>query len=168
MAKSSGAGPAAASPQKGKRTRPSAQKKQTVRGKEVPDAVKAAIMGALLSGQFQHDSDIAEHLKVSKGTISKYKDLIPPEYLEQVRTQKKDQIGEMVMGFLEHNFESLKSVDAFINDPDLGPEWIGRQGAAELATFYGVKADKNLKLLELIEAASAPEPDVQSVVEQDS
>lgn len=131
-------------------------KKKNNQGVETPDEVKAAIISALLSGQFQTDKEAAKAIGVHPGVVSKYKKLIPAEYLEQVLADKKDAIGEKIMEFLESALEGLKSIDQKLA---MNEEWLLRQNAAEIATFYGVKADKVIKILEAIERANEPVSD---------
>ena len=54
------------------------------------------------------------------------------------------------MDFLEEALGSLIRIDRITLDQD----WLLSQDAASLATFYGVKADKVIRILEAIERAN--------------
>lgn len=157
--KSSGAGPSASDLTKISKPGP-AKKTVTKKGKITPPEVTAQIIAALLSGQFQDDTELAAAVGTSKSNITKIKKSIPKEYLEQISAIKKDKIGQLVGEFLEGALHSLQRIDAVT----LNEEWLFNQGAAELATFYGVKADKVIKILEAIERAHS-EPDIIPVTE---
>lgn len=134
-----------------KKIKPAA-KKATVKGKDTPDVVKAQIIAALLSGEFQEDQDIATVVGVSKSTVSRLKKQIPDQYLKQIETKKKDRVGDLVIEFLESTLESLAKINVYTSDE----EWVKRQDAAGIAVLFGVKSDKIAKILEAIERANEP------------
>lgn len=151
--KSSGAGSEGTEPQSPQPPKKSTgnKKKVSYKGRSgTPPEVQAQIIGALLSGQFSEDQDVAKAIGVSKSTVSRLRKQIPPEYVRQIETEKKDRIGELVGEFLEEALESLKRIDAITHDQD----WLKAQDAPGLATFYGVKADKVIKILQAIEEAN--------------
>ncbi len=124
-----------------------------VKGSITPPEVQAQIIGALLSGQFATDAEVAKEAKVSKSTVSRIRKSIPPEYLKQIEIVKKDRIGELVVEFLESTLESLKKINEYTSEQ----EWIQRQDAAGIGVLFGIKADKVTKVLEAIERAHEPE-----------
>ena len=124
------------------------QVKPLVMGKGTPPEVQAQIFALLVSGQFHHDSDLAKHLNISKGTVTKYKKMIPPDVLEQVRAVKKERVGELIVKFLEETLESLSMMNAALT-----PDWYVKQDAPGLAIFFGVKVDKVAKILDSINRA---------------
>src|SRR5688572_21867781 len=117
---------------------------KTGKGIKTPPEVQAQIIAALLTGQFQTDEQVAEATGVSKHTVGRIRKHIPNEYLIQVELLKKDRIGELVGEYLEESLRSLIRIDMVT----LSEDWLWRQDAASLATFYGVKADKAYRLLE--------------------
>lgn len=131
------------------------------KGIKTPPEVQAQIIAALLTGQFQTDEQVAEIAGVSKHTVSRIKRQIPDAYLRQVETLKKDRISDLVAEYLEESLRSLIRIDAVT----LSEDWLWRQDAASLATFYGVKADKAYRLMEAIERAHRPESDEISATE---
>ena len=80
----------------------------------------------------------------SESTVSRLRASIPEEYL------KKEKIAGLVVDFLEEALGSLIRIDRITLDQD----WLLSQDAASLATFYGVKADKVIRILEAIERAN--------------
>jgi hypothetical protein len=119
-------------------------------GRAVPINVQAQIIASLLSGQFRTDAQIATEVSVSRMTVSRIRAAIPEEILLQLVTLKKERIGELVGEFLEESLESLKRIDKITSDS----EWLRLQDATGLSMFYGVKADKVIRLLEAIERAN--------------
>lgn len=147
----------------GAKSKPSRNTKRSTRkgnsGSDTPDAVKAQIFAMLMSGQYDHEHEIATQAGVAKSTVTKYKKLLPPEYLEQARTIKKERVGPLIVEFLETTLESLKAVNETTSDD----EWIRRQDASGLAVFFGVKTDKIAKILDAIHRA--PDEDEVRVTE---
>ncbi len=135
-----------------RRPRPS----RTGKGIKTPPEVQAEIIAALLTGQFQTDEQVAKATGVSKVTVCRIRKHIPEEYLKQLELLKKDWLGELVGEYLEESLRSLIRIDQVTRSE----EWLCQQDAASLATFYGVKADKAYRLMEAIERANRPEPDV--------
>ncbi len=71
--------------------------------------------------------------------------------LKEIVSSKKDRIGELITEMLEASLGSLTRIANITKDE----VWIKSQNAAELATLYGVKADKIIKILEAIERANS-------------
>jgi hypothetical protein len=131
------------------------------KGIQTSPEVQAQIIAALLSGQFLTDTEVATATGVSKPTVSRIKKQIPIKFLTRVEVRKNDQISDLVVEFLKEALRSQKRIDSVT----LSPEWLFRQDAASIATFYGVKADKLIRFLEAIERAHQPEPDERNVAE---
>lgn len=135
-------------------------KKKTGKSKgsphETPPEVIAQIVGYYMSGEFSNAAEIAEHVGVAKKTVLKYQKYIPKD-LVLFKDSKKDtdataRVEDLLIGFLSTSLESLQRINAVTNDE----EWIKRQTAVELATLYGTKADRVLKILSAIQAANDP------------
>jgi hypothetical protein len=121
------------------------------KGRQTPIEVQAQIIAALLSGQFSNDSDIALEARVSKATVSRIRASLPANILANIITKKEDRMAELVAEFLEEGLESLKRIDGITIDGD----WLRTQDAPGLATLYGVKADKVIRILEAVERANS-------------
>ena len=109
-------------------------------GKTYDDNTKAAVMAALLNGQSV--SSVAKQYKIPKGTISGWKSKAAG--VGKATTQKKDEIGELIIQYLEANLKALKiQVEQFSN-----VDWLQHQNAADVAVLHGVMTDKAIRLLE--------------------
>ena len=116
-------------------------------GTPIPDNKKAAVIAALLAGQGVNQ--VAAEYKVPKASVSRLKKLIPQEQLEQVGTQKGENIANLIAQNLEASFEAIHNILQITGDA----QWLGKQPADELATFLGVTSDKVFRVLEAIENA---------------
>lgn len=104
-------------------------------------------MAALLSGQGVNE--VARDLKVHKSTVSRIKAELDQEKLQQVGTQKKERLIDLIEGHLKASLTAAMNLASMSNDKT----WLRSQSAGELAVFYGVLSDKSFKLLEAAGAA---------------
>ena len=108
---------------------------------------KAAAMAALLAGQGV--SEVArqyDHLPSS--TVSRWR--------ADARREAglSDNVGELLLGYLTANLETLQSQAVFFRDS----EWLRDQPAGELAVLHGVMTDKAVRLLEALEGSGVQPP----------
>jgi transposase len=115
------------------------------------DEKKAVVLAALLTGQGVNQ--IADKYKIPKSTVSRLKSKIPQEQLEQIGTQKADQLANLIAQNLEASFKARDNILRQTENAD----WLNKQSASELATLYGVAYDKDLRILEAIENAKTVE-----------
>lgn len=113
------------------------------------DEVRARALAALLEGQGV--TEVAEKYKLSKATVSRLKNTIGPETLEQIETQKKESIASLVESHLS---ESLKAATEIARQVGTDKQWLAKQTASEVAILYGVLTDKSIRILEAAEAAT--------------
>ncbi len=113
------------------------------------DGVKAPVMAALLEGQSV--SAVAKEYEIPKGTVSRWKKEAVGGVRED-RTQKRDgaSMGDLLLELLEKNVRSLIAISELTADKD----WLKRQGAAEIATLFGVKHDKAIRMIEAMNVGS--------------
>ena len=104
-----------------------------------PNGKKAAIIGALLTGESV--SKLAEEFGISRTTIYRWKKESPE--LQNV-TQKN--IGDLLLEYLQESLITLKEQAAFFRDPD----WLDKQEAADVAVLHGVMSDKSYRMLEAL------------------
>lgn len=116
-------------------------------GKPIPDGTKAAVIAALLEGQAV--SQVAATYKVSEASASRLRKAIPADRLKEVEIKKGKDLAELIVANLEASFEARKNILRQTENAD----WLNKQSAAELATLYGVAADKEFRVLEAIENA---------------
>lgn len=113
------------------------------------DETKAAALAALLSGQ--SIGDVAKEYKIPRGTIRSWKSRqANGESVATVATEKKIEVGELLIEYLRANLAALKAqVDVFSN-----PDWLKKQSAADAAVLHGVMTDKAVRLLEALSNAA--------------
>jgi transposase-like protein len=114
------------------------------------DETRAAVLAALLTGQSV--SAVAKEYKIPTGTVKSWKsreitnaDAVP------VATQKKEQIGELLLSYLHQNLETLRQQAKVFGDED----WLKKQHASDAAVLHGVMADKTIRLLEALSASKS-------------
>lgn len=118
------------------------------RGKAHSEETRATVMAALLAGQGV--TEIARQYQVPKATISRIKNEVLPDELEQVGTEKRARVENLLFSYLTRNLEALGNQcevagrEAYIN----------QQSGSDLATLHGVMADKAIRLLEAAALAS--------------
>lgn len=108
---------------------------------------KAAVMAALLLGQAV--GEISAKYNVPAATIRSWKSRQAHggNGVATVATQKKEQIGELLIQYLRESVKSLTAQAQFFADPN----WLRQQEASQLAVLHGVQADKAMRLLEAFE-----------------
>lgn len=121
------------------------EKSPKVAHKSYSEEVKAAVMAALLEGQSV--SSVAREYNIPKGTVSQWRKRAISKGVAEEATQKRgENIGELLLMLLRTNVESLIAISRATQDP----AWIKKQDAAELATFFGVKHDKVVRMVEAL------------------
>lgn len=101
---------------------------------------KAAVMAALLAGQSV--SEVADEYKIPEGTVKGWSSKLDRD--PSVPTTKKEEIGDLLVESLRENIETIRYISEKIRNED----WILKQDAASLATLFGVKMDKAIKVIE--------------------
>lgn len=110
---------------------------------------KAAVMSALMAGQAL--TKVAEEWNIPEGTIRSWKSRqYNGESVAIVATEKKEEVGELLVSYLQANLDTLRKQSEFFGDK----EWLQKQDASAVAVLHGVVADKTIRLLEAMNAAS--------------
>lgn len=109
--------------------------------RDYSDEVRAAVMASLLAGQSV--SAVAREYKLPKGTVSDWKRKAA-EGVGPTPTQKRNEIGAMLLELVEANIAALVAVSHTMADP----EWSRKQSASELGTIFGITYDKVIRMLE--------------------
>ena len=107
-------------------------------------SIRAAVMAALLSGQSV--GDVAEEYKIPQTTVSLWKSQV-----QQNNCYKKEQVGELLIGYLAINLETLQKQAKVFGDEN----WLKRQDASSVAVLHGVMVDKVFRLLEALGKSNA-------------
>ena len=109
--------------------------------------VKAQVLVALLTGQGAEK--VAQDYQIPVGTVKAWK--AKAKGPGGVATQKKEEIGQLLLGYLAVSLATLtKQAEVFADET-----WLKKQDASSVAVLHGVLADKAVRLLE----ALAPGPD---------
>ncbi len=122
-------------------------------GKPHPPETKAAVLAALVTGESV--SEVARQFKVSRTTVSMWRDSAQINDSTAVVREKRDDLGELVYGLVEESINTMVAQLRFARDP----EWLARQNAADLAVLFGVTADKATRLLAAFRPATPAETD---------
>jgi transposase-like protein len=125
-----------------------------VKGKKHPDEVRAKAIALLLVGCTV--MEVANELQLSHQTISNYKREIPEDKLGELGRKKGERLDDLVYQCLITNLETLNQQAVIVREP----EYILKQPADQLATLYGVMADKTLRLLGAATNASIPNREI--------
>ena len=107
------------------------------------------MLAALLSGQ--GSAEIAATYKIPEGTVRAMRSRMKngPETVATVTTDKKQQIGTLLVDYLHANLTTLrKQLDVFSD-----PVWLMKQSASDAAVLHGVMTDKAIRLLEALGGA---------------
>lgn len=123
------------------------------RGVPHTDETRTEVMAALLTGQGV--SEVAARYKLPKATVSRIKNELLPEQLEQVGTERGERIEEMLFDYLAANLSALKAQANVAADE----KYLKAFPPQQLAVLHGVMADKAVRL---IEASSTATPDSEA------
>lgn len=114
--------------------------------------VKAAVMGELLTGQAV--SKVADDYNIPIGTVKSWKSRQDNgESVAIVATQKKEQIGELLIDLLQDNIVTQRTILQTMQDVD----YLKSQDASDLAVLFGVISDKAFRMLEAFERGTRDE-----------
>ena len=122
-------------------------KPRPVKGKtKYSPETKAAVLAALLEGQGA--AKVAADFKLPQGTVDAWRSRMRnnPSPLHSVASEKADEIGDLLVGYLHANLETLKIQAIFFQDT----KWLSQQNAADAAVLHGVMTDKSIRLLEAL------------------
>lgn len=131
-----------------------------MQGKAHDDAVRGEVIAALLEGQGVNQ--VANALNLPKSTVSRIKNTLAVEQLEQVGTQKRDRLTSLIEGHLTESLKAATSLAVRVQDDT---EWFKGQNAADIAVLYGVLTDKAIRILEAAESAGNGEGEASGSVE---
>ena len=123
---------------------------EEVRGKAHSDGVRAEALAALLAGQGVNE--VARQYKLPKATVSRLKNQLMPEQLEQVGTQKKERIADLIESHLTNSLKAAAGIARRVTTDDA---WFSKQNAADVGVLYGILTDKSIRILEAAESANA-------------
>lgn len=114
--------------------------------KQYEPEVRAEVMAALLAGQGV--SAVSREYNIPSSTVSRWKRKAREE------AGRSDDVGELLLGYLRENLETLTAQARHFRDP----AWMKRWPAEQMAVLHGIVCDKTVRLLEALEGAPV-EPD---------
>ena len=114
-------------------------------------ALKAQIIGALLAGGAV--SDLARKYNLNKSTVSRIKASLASNELQQVATEKRDRIDDLILKTVATNLAALQHIAEFASER----EYIQQQPAEAIAVLYGQVANTSIRILEAASAAGIGE-----------
>lgn len=109
---------------------------------------KAQVMAALLTGQSV--AKVATDYNIPEGTVKSWKNRQKDSPVAKVATQKKEEIGDLIVEYLRTMLRTLITQAEHFGDK----QWLTAQGADQLAVLHGVAMDKTIRILEAIESKS--------------
>ena len=115
---------------------------------------KAQVLAALLEGQSV--SHVAAQYNIPEGTVKSWKSRQKNEPVASVATEKKEEIGDLLIDYLRTSLQTLKVQAEHFGDK----QWLNKQDASSLAVLHGVSMDKAIRLLEALEAGGEPRDSV--------
>jgi transposase-like protein len=113
------------------------------RGKAHSPETKAAVIAALLAGQGVNE--VATRYKVDKAVVSRWRQALPAQELQQVATEKKERLVDLIENHLKASLHGAAKIAGQAHDD----AWRSKQSAENLAVFYGVLSDKSIRLVEI-------------------
>lgn len=108
-------------------------------------------MAALLAGQSA--ASLSAEYHIPDATIRSWK--AKGSGVAGVDDEKKAEIGELLMAYLQANLIALQAQVKVFSDPD----WLKKQPASEAAVLHGVMTDKAIRLLEAFGRANDSDTD---------
>ena len=113
------------------------------KGKQTSPEIRAQVIAALLAGGSV--AKVATDYKLDKSTVSRIKGSLPEQTLQQVATEKKERLIDLVESHLAESLRAATEIARQTQDD----VWRSKQSAENLAVFYGVLSDKAIRLLEI-------------------
>jgi len=114
--------------------------------KATSDHIRSEAIAALLAGQGV--TEVARKYKLSKATVSRLKNTLAPETLQQIETEKQNTIAALIEGHLQESLKAAKKLAQKVSDNDA---WFFKQNAADIGVLYGILTDKSIRILEAAE-----------------
>lgn len=111
------------------------------------DAMKAAVMAALMAGQAVNE--VAKQYDIPASTVRNWKSAIKLE--GAVDQEQRYEIGDMLLAYLRESLHALRIQAAHFGKT----AWLDNQNASDLAVLHGVAADKALRIIEALAGGGA-------------
>jgi transposase-like protein len=112
------------------------------------DELRAQVLSKLLEGQSV--SSVARDFKIGKATVLGWRKDAGLNGHTPVGSEKRAELGELVLGYLRENLATLKVQAEILRDK----AYLQKQPAESLAVLHGVMFDKAVRLLEALDLDS--------------
>lgn len=119
-----------------------------MKGQQHSEETRAQIVAALLAGQGVNE--VSRKYNIPKATVSRLKNGLAVEQLEQVETLKKERLTDLIEAHLTQSLKAATGIASKVCDDT----WFAKQNAADIGVLYGILTDKAVRILEAAEAAS--------------
>src|SRR5688572_606287 len=123
-----------------------------MRGKKLDEDLQAKVIASLMAGSTV--TEVAKALDLPHTTVSEYRKTIPEDVFVEIRRKKGERLDDLVYQCLIRNLETMAQQSEIVSER----EYVIKQPAGELATLYGVMADKTIRLLAATTNAGFAEP----------
>mgnify|MGYP000873041024 FL=1 len=113
------------------------------------DETKALAIYSLLTGNSYEY--VSKEFDIPEGTLKSWKSEVlgSRSGASIVASEKKHQIGDLLLGLLEQEIITLQAIARMAANED----WSSKQEANDLAMFYGVMQDKAVRKIEALSGA---------------
>lgn len=111
------------------------------------DETRATVVACLLTGQSV--TEIARQYKLDKSVVSRIKTGMMPETLQQVATEKRENLDNLILCALESNLKALNSIATVVAEAD----YVRKQPAESIGVLYGILSDKAIRIIEAAQAS---------------
>jgi hypothetical protein len=120
------------------------------RGVQISDEVRAKVIAELLAGAAVNAT--ARKYSLPKSTVSRIRSEVAPEQLEQVGTEKRQRIDDLLLECISVHVEATIAIARHVSTK----EFLAAKSAESIVEVHREMSDTALRLLE---AASAAEPE---------
>ena len=129
-----------------------------MKGQAYSNEVRAEVIAALLAGQGV--SEVSRRYKIPKATVSRLKNGLAVEQLEQIETGKKEKLSALIENHLTESLKAATTLAQKVSNDD----WFIKQNAADIGVLYGILTDKSIRILEAAESAASETDSESSLV----
>jgi hypothetical protein len=117
----------------------------------ISDEVRAKVIAELLAGAPVNAT--ARKYKLGNATVSRLKSELSSEQLEQIGTEKRERIDQLLLASVATHLQALDNIATYVSTP----EYLGAKSPESIATLYKELAVTPLSILEAAGAAGVEE-----------
>ncbi len=121
-----------------------------MRGRAIDEQIRDQVVAAVLAGLGV--SEIARQYHLPKSTVSRIRNEVAPERLEQVGTEHRARLDDLLLSALSDNLTAQSAIAKLASDQN----YLRGYGPSAVAELYTALADKAVRLLEAASWADDP------------